>query len=200
MKKMERRKFLRAMGAVALVGAAGALTGCGGSSGTPAPDKEDGSISLASLEAFNGHLKWNNGLEPEDVSGNSYSKAANYMVCAFSNGAEWDFMKNYTADGYGYGFAEYHVSGKYKKLTMKLAPHKLMNMNGNAYIKVYADGKLAATSEFVKRKSTVTDFEANIANAEYIKVEVYIHAGNCIGEGSDGDDGALIMADAKLWP
>ena len=83
---------------------------------------------------------------------------------------------------------------------MKLAPHKLMNKDGNAYIKVYADDKLVATSEFVKKKSSVIDFEANIAGAEYIKLEVYIHAGSCIGEGSDGNDGALIMADAKLWP
>lgn len=202
MKRMNRRKFLQVIGAASLVGAVGVLTGCDESSPVPGPeqDKGDGSVSLASLEAFNGHLKWNNGVEPEDVSGNSYSKAANYMVCVFSNEAEWDFLKEYTSNGYGYGFAEYRVSGKYKKLTMKLAPHKLMNKDGNAYIKVYADDKLVATSEFVKKKSSVIDFEANIAGAEYIKLEVYIHTGNCIGEGSDGDDGALIMADAKLWP
>lgn len=82
---------------------------------------------------------------------------------------------------------------------MKLAPHKLMNKDGNAYIKVYADDKLVATSEFVKKKSSVIDFEANIADAEYIKLEVYVHTGNSIGEGPDGNDGALIMADAKLW-
>lgn len=198
MKKMERRKFLQVMGAAALVGAAGALTGCGPVPG-PEQNKGDGSVSLASLDAFTGHLEWNNGVEPEDVSGNSYSKAVNYMVCAFSNGSQWDFLKSYTSNGYGYGFAEYRVSKKYKKLTMKLAPHKLMNKDGNAYIKVYADDKLVATSEFVKKKSSVIDFEANIADAEYIKLEVYVHAGGSIGEGPDGNDGALIMADAKLW-
>ena len=50
-----------------------------------------------------------------------------------------------------------------------------------------------------KKKSSVIDFEANIADAEYIKLEVYVHTGNSIGEGPDGNDGALIMADAKLW-
>ena len=188
---------MQVMGAAALVGAAGALTGCGPVPG-PEQNKGDGSVSLASLDAFTGHLEWNNGVEPEDVSGNSYSKAVNYIVCAFSNGSEWDFLKSYT-NGYGYGFAEYRVSKKYKKLTMKLAPHKLMNKDGNAYIKVYADDKLVATSEFVKKKSSVIDFEANIADAEYIKLEVYVHTGNSIGEGPDGNDGALIMADAKLW-
>lgn len=102
------------MGAAALVGAAGALTGCGPVPG-PEQNKGDGSVSLASLDAFTGHLKWNNSVEPEDVSGNSYSKAVNYMVCAFSNGSEWDFLKSYTSNGYGYGFAEYRVSKKYKK-------------------------------------------------------------------------------------
>ena len=79
MKKMERRKFLQVIGAAALMGAAGFLTGCDESSPVPGPeqDKGDGSVSLASLEAFSGHLNWNNGVEPEDVSGNSYSREAN---------------------------------------------------------------------------------------------------------------------------
>lgn len=54
MKKMERRKFLQVMGAAALVGAAGALTGCDENGPVPGPEqnKGDGSVSLASLDAF----------------------------------------------------------------------------------------------------------------------------------------------------
>ena len=50
MKKMERRKFLQVMGAAALVGAAGALTGCGPVPG-PEQNKGDGSVSLASMRS-----------------------------------------------------------------------------------------------------------------------------------------------------
>ena len=192
MRKIDRRSFLKGMGVVSAACAMTVLTGC---EDAPAGD---GSVSLASLKPFNGKLKWNNDFDPVDPFGNSYSKSANYIVCAFEKEKEWDFLHHYDY-AYGYGYAEYRVEKKYKKLTMKLAPHELMNTNGNAYVEVYADDKLVVKSDLITRKTSAVNLEADITNAEYIQLKIYVHTGSSIGEGMDGNDGALIIADAKLW-
>lgn len=63
MKKIDRRSFLKVMGAAGTVCAMTALTGCGG---TP---NYDGSVPLSDLNSLNGKIAWNN-VEPKDPFGN----------------------------------------------------------------------------------------------------------------------------------
>lgn len=73
MKKIDRRSFLKVMGAAGTVCAMTALTGCGG---TP---NYDGSVPLSDLNSLNGKIAWNN-VEPKDPFGNVYVQGVNYSV------------------------------------------------------------------------------------------------------------------------
>ena len=87
---------------------------------------------------------------------------------------------------------------------MNLNPYK--DIGGNPYtstenewglVKVYADGKLVATSDMVQRKTKDTiKFEADITGADYIIIEPtisYWHYG--LNKGG----GEMILWDVKLW-
>ncbi len=154
-------------------------------------------ISLSKISVFNGGWEWNN-LDPTDSFGNVYSTACNYVV--FS-----DYYDNILpqeghggeVNGYRQVFAEYHTNGEYSTLSMLLAPHTEICQNGKAFIQVYADNGLVYTSPTITRKTDAFICEVEIAGAEYIKIVANVYIGSVI---DGGDEGAIIIADAQLWP
>ena len=154
-------------------------------------------ISLSNISVFNGGWEWNN-LEPTDSFGNDYSTACNYVV--FS-----DYYDNILpqkghcgeVNGYRQIFAEYRTKGEYNTLSMQLAPHTEICQNGKVFIQVYADDTLVYTSPTITRKTDAFVCEVGIAGAEYIKIVVNVYIGPVI---DGGDEGAILIADAQLWP
>ena len=195
--KIDRRSFLKVLGIAGAACTMTALTGCDGVSGGGTPN-HDGSVPLSDLNPLNGRIAWNN-VAPEDPFGNVYVRGVNYSI--FRAGS-WSKETN-TATVLS-AKVEYLTDKKYKKLTMNLNPYK--DIGGNPYtstenewglVKVYADGKLVATSDMVQRKTKDTiKFEADITGADYIIIEPtisYWHYG--LNKGG----GEMILWDVKLW-
>ena len=192
MRQMDRRCFMKFASTILAASSLAVLTGCDGG-GTTVPSL-DGSVSLKSVKALNGKWTWNN-IVPEDPFGNQYTKAVNYIVFMphdDSMESSWvGYETRYTT--------EYRVYKQYKKLTMDLAPYKDMPKDGSAFVRVYADDELVATSPIVYQKTDKFKFEAEIEGAEYIKVEAVCSNGSS-WLGCDGaKDGKLILANVKLW-
>ena len=153
--------------------------------------------SLSKISVFNGGWEWNN-LNPTDPFGNVYSTACNYVV--FS-----DYYDNILpqkghcgeVNGYRQVFAEYRTNAEYNTLSMLLAPHTEICQNGKAFIQVYVDDALVYTSPTITRKTDAFICEVEIAGAEYIKIVANVFIGPSI---DGGDEGAIIIADAQLWP
>lgn len=153
-------------------------------------------ISLSNISAFNGGWEWNN-VEPTDSFGNNYSTACNYVV--FSDFQDTIYnQKGYcgSANGYSQVFAEYRTNGEYNMLSMQLAPHTEIRQNGKTFIQIYADDTLIYTSPTITRKTDAFVCDVGIAGAEYIKIVVNVlHT-----ELGLRSDGAILIADAQLWP
>lgn len=153
--------------------------------------------SLSKISVFNGGWEWNN-LNPTDPFGNVYSTACNYVV--FSD--YYDTILSQEGhcgevNGYRQVFAEYRTNGEYNTLSMLLAPHTEICQNGEAFIQVYVDDALVYTSPTITRKTDAFICEVEIAGAEYIKIVANVYIGSVI---DGGDEGAIIIADAQLWP
>lgn len=154
-------------------------------------------ISLANLDVFNGGWEWNNST-PVDPFGNDYSSACNYVI--FS-----DYYRDIISqkghlgeiNGYRQVSAEYHTDTKFEFLTMQLAPYEKICKDGKAYVQVYADSELVYTSPTIVRKTEAFPCQVNISGADYIEIIVSIYIGGTI----DGNnEGAIILANAQLWP
>lgn len=190
MKKVDRRKFLKVMGAVGAVCTMTALTGCSGGGGS-APSS-DGSVPLSYLEPFNGSVVWNN-LTPTDPFGCTYANGVNYMVFRRYE-CYWTNTRHNAAFTIFYGEVEYLLDKKYKKLTMNLNAYKEAGEYGWGKINVYADGNLVKTSpEIVKKTKDTVKFEVDVSNVNYLKIvpEVSTGGSNYYGE--------MILWDVKLW-
>ena len=194
MKKIDRRSFLKVLGIAGAACAMTALTGCD-DEGVPGGSAGDGSTPLSNLKPLNGSFTWENET-PEDPYGNIYMRGVNYSV--FRQGSGWKdtFWVDDVSQG---GKAEYVVDRKYRKLTMKLNPHKEMGENGWGYVKVFADKKLVATSEMIRQKTRETvQFEVDITGATYIEVEPVAKHQYYYGILKE-DVGSIILWDVKLW-
>ena len=191
MKKIDRRKFLKVMGAAGVACAMTALTGCGGGGGggsTPAPD---GSTPLSYLKPLNGRINWGN-MPPEDPFGNTYAGGVNYVVCDTSYSGMPDGVR-IGENSIAWNSAEYSIDKKYKRLTMKLNPHKNMKEDSCAMVNIYGDNKLIRTSPAIVQKTKETvEFEVDVTDVEYLKIEV--------GVSYHWLNGAVILWDVKLWP
>ena len=192
MRKIDRRSFLQLVGAAALVGAAGALTGCGG----------DGSRPLTSVTMIRANQEWQwSNYEPKDAFGNSYLQSVNYVVLDIRRmSAGW--AEESSRRGYQAFSSEYYTNGIYNELTMKIAPDQWMGNDGSAYVQVYADDKLVKVSDKIVRKTEPFTLTADISGAKYVKIVVDLYRGfnYVIVTGTiDVEQGAIIIADAKLW-
>ena len=186
MKKIDRRKFLKVMGAAGVACAMTALTGCGDGGSAPAP-APDGSTPLSYLKPLNGKVNWSN-KEPKDPFGNTYANGVNYVVCSTGYGITGGERSESVIF---FQSAEYSIDKKYKKLTMKLNPHEGMEEDASAWVNIYGDGKLIKTSPTIVQKTKETvEFEVDITDVEYLKVEV----------GAKYIGGEVILWDVKLWP
>lgn len=189
MKKINRRSFLKVLGIASAACVMTVLTGCD-EEGMPSVPAGDGSTPLSYLKPLNGRVNWSN-IPPEDPFGNTYTDGVNFLVCDTSYGGMPDGVRigdNSTA----WHSAEYSIDKKYKKLTMKLNPHKNMTENACAMVNIYADGKLIKTSPTIVQKTKETvEFEVDITDVEYLKIEV--------GVTYHWEQGAVILWDVKLW-
>lgn len=190
MRKIDRRSFLKVMGAAGLVCAAGALTGCD-EEGRPIVPNRDGSVSLATLPILNGGIKWNDGV-PKDPFGNDYSHAVNYVIVKARN-----FPVNCTDVEEEFVYGEYRIYKKYESMTFTVAPYTEIMQNGVGYVQVYADDVLVATSPEITRKTDAVKVTANIKNAEYIMIVIRVSCPDWYV--SQTSDGAVIVSDVKLW-
>ncbi len=154
-------------------------------------------VSLSDIEAFNGGWTWNDGA-PIDPFNNDYSSSCNYAIFEV-NGINQSLLSNFS-EGYRWGSSEYHTDGKYKLLTMQLAPYTTMGKDGDEYVQIYADSKLVYTSPIINRKTEVFQCEVDISEAKYIEIRIICYYGNSYGGGVDGDDSSLILSNAQLWP
>lgn len=195
MEKITRRNFLQIAGAAAFLGAAGTLTGC--SDGTlPSPD---GSTPLTSVKMIKANeiWKWQN-TDPIDSFGNIYYKAVNYVVLDVRKSGIYGEQSE--RSGYRNFTSEYYTAQKYNKLTMTIAPDQEMCNEGSAYVKVYADDKLVKVSNEIGRKTKPFTMSVDITGADFVKLVVQLYVGNKVVTGTlDSDEGAIIIADAKLW-
>ena len=85
---------------------------------------------------------------------------------------------------------------------MKIAPDQWMGNYGTAYVQVFADDKLVKVSDEIVRKTEPFTLTANISGAKYVKIVVDLYRGfnYVIVNGTiDVEQGAIIIADAKLW-
>ena len=137
-------------------------------------------VSITSLTPINGYWAWNEG-NPEDPFGNSYSTSCNYYI----------FSEHYEKTT----SIEYRLYGKYGEITGRIAPYTEMGQLGSVCVKIYADDVLVYTSEEVVRKMDAFTFSVNVANAEYILIEI-------CGLYDDWNEGpnSVIISDIQLWP
>lgn len=83
---------------------------------------------------------------------------------------------------------------------MTIAPDQEMCNEGSAYVKVYADDKLVKVSNEIGRKTKPFTMSVDITGADFVKLVVQLYVGNMVVTGTlDSDEGAIIIADAKLW-
>lgn len=137
--------------------------------------------ALSNLTVINGGWEWNKGT-PEDPFGNNYSGCVNFAIL---EGNSWD-PKTISA--------EYRTDGKYATLTGDLIPYTSIGQDASYKIMVYTDDgsdnfQLVYTSAEIGRKTDRTSFEASIAGAKYVKIDVVL-----------GTDADAILANLQLWP
>ena len=145
-------------------------------------------VSLSTLTPINGGWVWNEG-DPTDPFGVTYTNVNNYLILSGNHNNDWGFQ---------HGYAEYRLYGKCKTLTASLISHKNIGEDGYSQIKVYADDKLVYTSTDIKRKTDLINFEAEISDADYIKIEYFCDKGSNNGW-NDYRTECLIMMDVQLW-
>lgn len=134
-------------------------------------------ISITKLDPINGGLNWNAG-NPVDPFGNDYSSACNFAVVElFTN-----FEKS----------VEYRSYKKYGTITGSIAPYKDIEQGGLACVKIYADDVLIYTSPSVTRKTDAFTFSVDIADAEYVTIEVCGLA--------NWTDCHVLLSNVQLWP
>lgn len=139
--------------------------------------------ALSNLSVINGGWNWNEGT-PDDPFGNNYSGSINFTILT---------DHDYNSDPRTYS-AEYRTDGKYTTLTGNLIPYTSIGQDASYQILVYTDDgsdnfQLVYTSPAIGRKTDSTSFEASIAGAKYVKIDVVL-----------GDEGAAILANLQLWP
>lgn len=137
--------------------------------------------ALSNLTVINGGWNWNEGT-PDDPFGNNYSGCVNFAIL---EGSSWD-PKTISA--------EYRTDGKYATLTGDLIPYTSIGQDASYKILVYTDDgsdnfQLIYTSADIGRKTDCTPFEANIAGAKYVKIDVVLST-----------DADAILANLQLWP
>ena len=138
---------------------------------------------LSNLGPINGGWEWNEGT-PEDPFGNNYSGSVNFTI--HSDHDKYGDPKTVSA--------EYRVDGKYAILAGKLIPYTSIHENATYQVLVYTDDgsnnyQLVYTSPEIGRKTDAYSFEAPIAGAKYVKINIVL-----------GDESAAILADLQLWP
>lgn len=138
---------------------------------------------LSNLGTINGGWTWNEGT-PEDPFGNNYSGSINFTIQCEQDG--WSNSRTATA--------EYRLDGKYTTLTGNLIPYTSIEQNATFQVLVYTDDgsnnyQLVYTSPEIGRKTDAYGFEANIAGAKYVKINIVLPEGS-----------AAILTDLQLWP
>lgn len=125
--------------------------------GLTTPSKDG--VALASLGVFNDndyHWHINEGGK-EDTLGADYSHSSSYIVVG----------------GYGCGYAEYFIDGKYTRLTGSIAPHKSASGEKKSSIQIYGDDKLLWGSDEVGTRTDVFSFEIGadkLAGVRFLKI------------------------------
>lgn len=140
-------------------------------------------VPLSNLGAINGGWNWNEGT-PEDPFGNNYSGSTNFTIQTDHD--SWGDPRTISA--------EYRVDGKYAILSGKLIPYTSIHENSTYQVLVYTDDgsnnyQLVYTSPEIGRKTDPYSFEAPIAGAKYVKINIVL-----------GDESAAILTDLVLWP
>lgn len=138
---------------------------------------------LSNLGTINGGWTWNEGT-PEDPFGNNYSGSVNFVIKTDHDRYQ---------DGANH-YAEYRLDGKYTTLTGVLVPYISIARDSTFQVQVYTDDgsnnyQLVYTSPDIGRKTDAYSFEANIAGAKYVKVNIILN-----------DEAAAIVANLQLWP
>lgn len=137
-------------------------------------------ISITKLDPINGGLNWNAG-NPVDPFGNDYSSACNFAV-----------VDLFTISSHVEKSVEYRLYKKYGTITGSIAPYKDIEQGGLACVKIYADDVLIYTSPSVTRKTDAFTFSVDVADAEYITIEVcgFVYRTYC----------HVLLSDVQLWP
>lgn len=118
-------------------------------------------VPITTLTAINSeNWNWNDGIA-EDPFGNNYSSGCNYAI--LKNGS---YRNRYSI--------EYRANKKYSSISGIIAPHDEMAEDGYCYVQVFADDVLVYTSPTVHRKTDSFTFNADITEADYIIIKVYV--------------------------
>ena len=115
-------------------------------------------VSLSTLTMINNNnWSWNEGV-PKDPFGNDFSKSANYVIS--------------TSESSNVTYGEFRAYKQYKRLIGRIAPYTDIGENDELYIQISADGDVVYTSDPITRKTDAFSFDADIKNADYIKIEI----------------------------
>ena len=134
-----------------------------------------GITSVKTVGLLNGEFSWESKV-PKNIMNDSYENVANYTVCE----------GNYHSNSYTL-YEEYQLFGKYKSVSLDIAPYSDFGQNAVSCVKVYAyddatqDWTLKYTSPGITQKTArFNTGEIDMTNVNYMKIEVEKDEYGCV--------------------
>lgn len=129
---------------------------------------EKGITSVATLNPINGSFEWDSGV-PTNMMSDSYANVANYFI--YHNGY-------YHSEGTA--SAEYYLSGKYKTLSLDMAPYSDFGQSAKTVVKIYVDDVLVYTGTLTQKSAKISTGDIDVTNANYLKIVVEKSRYGCV--------------------
>ncbi len=134
-----------------------------------------GITSVRTVDLLNGDFSWET-KAPKNIMNDNYENVANYTVC------DGDYCPgDYTL------YEEYQLFGKYKSVSLDIAPYSDFGQNAVSCVKVYAyddatqDWTLKYTSPGITQKTArFNTGEIDMTNVNYMKIEVEKDEYGCV--------------------
>ena len=107
--------------------------------------------------------KWNAGV-PTDPFGNTYSSSENFIIVSGYN--------KYTYGGNGSAYMEYRLYKKYSNISGFVCPYFDIAETGEMFIQIIGDDRVLYETSVV-RKMDPLEFNVDITDVDYLKINVY---------------------------
>ncbi len=134
-----------------------------------------GVTSVKNVDLLNGEFSWESEA-PKNIMNDNYENVANYTVCD-GGYCHADFTL----------YEEYQLFGKYKSVSLDIAPYSDFGQNAVSCVKVYAyddatqDWTLKYTSPGITQKTArFNTSEIDMTNVNYMKIEVEKDEYGCV--------------------